>query len=64
MQKTKKAIAKRFKVTGTGKIVRYGKPGHRHCLSAKSSKRKRSACQHQVVPKGMAAKFKKALPFA
>lgn len=39
-QKTKKAIAKRFKLTKTGKIKRH-KAGSGHLLSHKSMKRKR-----------------------
>ena len=39
-QKTKKGIAKRFKITGTGKIKHYGAGGS-HLLSKKSSSRKR-----------------------
>ena len=39
--KTRKAVAKRFKVTGTGKILRR-KQGKRHILQKKSRKRKRS----------------------
>lgn len=38
--KTKKAIKKRFKVTGTGKMLR-SKQGRRHILTKKTSKRKR-----------------------
>ena len=38
--KTKKAIKKRFKVTGTGKVMRC-KQGRRHILTKKTSKRKR-----------------------
>ena len=38
--KTRKAAAKRYKVTGTGK-VRYKKQGLRHILTKKSTKRKR-----------------------
>ena len=38
--KTKKAVAKRFKITGTGKILR-SKASRRHLLSSKSAKRKR-----------------------
>lgn len=37
--KTRKAAAKRFHVTGSGKI-RYKKMGLRHILTKKSSKRK------------------------
>ncbi|MCR4317089.1 MAG: 50S ribosomal protein L35 [Planctomycetes bacterium] len=38
--KTNKSIAKRFKVTGTGKLARR-KSGQRHLLSTKSKNRKR-----------------------
>jgi large subunit ribosomal protein L35 len=37
--KTRKSAAKRFRVTGTGK-VRFKKQGLRHILTKKSSKRK------------------------
>jgi len=40
-QKTKRAAAKRFKLTGTGKIKRR-RSHHSHILTKKSSKRKRS----------------------
>jgi large subunit ribosomal protein L35 len=39
-KKTNKAAAKRFKRTANGKI-KYGRAGHGHLLSSKSSKRKR-----------------------
>ena len=38
--KTRKAVSKRFKVTGTGKVIRH-RQGKRHLLSAKSPKRRR-----------------------
>jgi len=38
--KSKKAASKRFKVTGTGKLMRR-RPGKRHILTKKSSNRKR-----------------------
>lgn len=38
--KTKKAMKARFRVTGTGKLVR-GRPGRRHILTKKRAKRKR-----------------------
>ena len=38
--KTKKSVAKRVKVTGTGKLMRY-KAGRRHLLVRKNSKRRR-----------------------
>ena len=38
--KTKKAVVARFKLTGTGKLLR-SRQGKRHILSKKSAKRKR-----------------------
>lgn len=38
--KTRKAVAARFSVTGTGKLKR-GNPGRRHKLTNKTPKRKR-----------------------
>lgn len=38
--KTKKAAAKRFKISATGKVMRYG-AGKRHLLGNKSAKQKR-----------------------
>ena len=38
--KTKKAAAKRFKVTGSGKVM-HRQTGQRHLLSKKSRRRKR-----------------------
>lgn len=46
--KTHKAIASRIKVTGTGKLLRQ-KPGHRHKLTKKSSKRKRRLSHQALV---------------
>ena len=39
--KTKRAAAKRFKLTGTGKLMRF-KANKRHILTKKSTKRKRN----------------------
>ena len=39
--KTRKAVAKRFKITGTGKVLFRG-AGRRHLLQGKSSKRRRA----------------------
>ncbi len=46
--KTRKAVAAKFKVTGTGKLVRKS-PGNRHKLTKKSSKRKRRLARDKVV---------------
>jgi len=49
--KTKKAVLARFKVTGTGKIKRR-RPGRRHLLTGKASKRKRRLRKDALVDKG------------
>ncbi|MBB65249.1 MAG: 50S ribosomal protein L35 [Waddliaceae bacterium] len=46
--KTKKAVAARFKVTGTGKLRR-NRPGKRHILTKKSPKRKRALGKPALV---------------
>ena len=40
MQKTNKAVRKRFKITGTGKVLR-NRAGRRHLAASKSSKKRR-----------------------
>ncbi len=62
-RKTKKAVAKRMKVTGTGKIMRR-KPGLRHLASSKNAKRKRNLGKDGQVHKTMLARVKECLPFA
>ncbi|AHF93705.1 50S ribosomal protein L35 [Opitutaceae bacterium TAV5] len=62
MQKTKKSVAKRFKLTGTGKLLRRT-PGFRHLLAAKSTKAKRRASKDKLVAPGHAAALKQCLPF-
>lgn len=62
MQKTRKSIAKRFKKTGTGKLLRRT-PGHRHLLRKKSVKRRRSAGSSKLVADGQRADLIRALPF-
>ena len=62
MQKTKKSIAKRFKLSGTGKLIRRT-PGFRHLLGAKSTKQKRRASRDKLVAEGHAKPLKRALPF-
>lgn len=48
--KTNRAAAKRFKKTGTGKIV-YRKSGASHILTKKTTKRKRSLRKGHLVDK-------------
>ena len=61
MQKTKKSVAKRFKLTSTGKLVRRT-PGFRHLLAAKSTKSKRRASRDKLVAEGHAKPLKRCLP--
>jgi len=61
MNKTKKSIAKRFKVTGSGKIV-FRKAGKRHMLRNKNTKQLRRMGQDQVLAsKKMTANIKQAI---
>lgn len=41
ISKTRKSVSKRFKITGTGKVLRR-RQGKRHLLQSKNRKRKRS----------------------
>ena len=60
--KTKRAAAKRFKVTGTGKLMR-NKAYKRHILTKKSTKRKRNL-RHAVMPDETNVKnMKKITPY-
>ncbi|MFY7843471.1 MAG: 50S ribosomal protein L35 [Rhabdochlamydiaceae bacterium] len=49
--KTRKAVKARFKVTGSGKLLR-GHPGRRHILTKKSSNRKRRLSKNSLVDQG------------
>ena len=62
MQKTKKSVAKRFKLSGTGKLIRRT-PGFRHLLASKSTKQKRRATKDKVVAESHAKPLKRCLPF-
>ena len=61
-RKTKKAVAKRFKVTATGKVVR-AHAGRRHLLQSKNAKRKRQLAKNKVTDKTDEARVKENLPF-
>lgn len=61
--KTRKSAAKRFKVTGTGKIVR-NRAGGRHILTKKSAKRKRRLGQSAGLSAGDTKRVKSALPYS
>jgi large subunit ribosomal protein L35 len=60
--KTNKGARKRLKLTKHGKLMRY-KPGRRHILTSKTSKRKRKM-RGDIQVLGMEAKItKKLLPY-
>jgi large subunit ribosomal protein L35 len=61
-RKTKKAVAKRFKVTATGKVLR-SQASHRHLLASKSAKRKRQLAKTAILDKTDEARIKENLPF-
>lgn len=63
MQKTRKSVSKRFKVTGTGKVMRRS-PNARHLLSAKSRKQRRRANKAKRVDDGFEKKMLACMPFA
>ena len=60
--KTSKAAAKRFKMTGTGKLKRM-KAYKSHILTKKSTKRKRNLRQSTVTDATNAKVMKKILPY-
>ena len=60
--KTRKSAAKRYKITGTGKI-KYKKQGLRHILTKKSSKRKRKLRHPAILSSVELKKIKKLLSF-
>lgn len=62
--KTNSGAKKRFKVTGTGKIL-YKQAGKRHNLGRKSQKRIRNLRGSAVLSDGFAASVKKTkLPYS
>ena len=60
--KTKRAAKKRFKLTGTGKLVR-NKAFKSHILTKKSTKRKRNLRKDIVVDHTNEEVMKKILPY-
>jgi large subunit ribosomal protein L35 len=61
--KTKKAVAKRFRITARGKVMR-SRAGKRHLLQSKNSKRRRSLGTAKVVDKTDAYRILQNLPFS
>ena len=60
--KTHRGAAKRFKKTGTGKIVR-ASAFKRHILTSKTTKSKRHMRGSKVVSEGDAIKIRLMLPY-
>ena len=61
--KTKKSVAKRFKLTGTGKVLR-SKAGRRHLAQSKNAKRLRRLGKAAVVHSTDEYRIKQNLPFS
>ena len=59
-QKTHSGAKKRFKITGSGKVMKQG-AGMRHNLEVKSGKKKRDLNQEQVLAPADAKVIKKLL---
>ncbi len=62
-RKTKKAIAKRFKITATGKVIAH-QAGRRHLAASKSRKRKRHLAKQRVIDPSDHQRVMACLPFA
>ncbi len=60
--KTRRGAAKRFKVTGSGRIVR-AKAYRRHILTKMTRKRKRQLRQKTMVASADVAKVRKQIPY-
>jgi large subunit ribosomal protein L35 len=60
--KTRKAVAKRFKITARGKVLR-AQSSRRHLLGLKRAKRKRQLGKTLVLDKTDEARVKANLPF-
>ena len=60
--KTNRAAAKRFKKTGTGKLVRH-KAYKSHILTKKTTKRKRNLRKNTLISSAMENNVKKMIPY-
>ncbi len=61
--KTKRSAAKRFRITGSGKIRRY-KAYKSHLLTKKSRKRKRRLRRAGILDKTNIKEVKRLIPYA
>jgi len=60
--KTKSSAAKRFKITGNGKLTRY-KANKSHILTKKTTKRKRNLRKPTVLDQSSVKTMKKIMPY-
>jgi large subunit ribosomal protein L35 len=61
--KTRKSVSKRFKITGTGKVLRR-KQGRRHLLISKNAKRKRKLAKVGLASERDSWAIKQNMPFS
>ena len=61
--KTKKSAAKRFKITATGKVLRF-RAGRRHLATTKNAKRRRHLGKAAVVHATDVYRITQNLPFS
>ena len=61
--KTKRSVAKRFKITARGKVLR-NQAGRRHLCQSKSAKRRRGLRGSVVVHETDVYRIKQNLPFS
>ncbi|OGC14075.1 50S ribosomal protein L35 [candidate division WOR-1 bacterium RIFOXYC2_FULL_37_10] len=61
-QKTRKAAVKRFKITGTGKVMRRGAKT-KHLLECKSSSQKRRYAKDREISKTDYERIKVMIPY-
>ena len=61
--KTKKSASKRFKITATGKVLRF-RAGRRHLAQSKNAKRRRRLSKAKVVHATDLYRITQSLPFS
>jgi len=61
--KTKKSVAKRFKITATGKVLRF-RAGRRHLAKTKNAKRRRRLGKVAVTDSTDAYRITQSMPFS
>jgi large subunit ribosomal protein L35 len=62
MQKTKKSVVKRFKISASGRVFAY-RAGRRHLLQTKSAKRRRALGRRMEVSATRVSHITRCLPF-